>query len=184
MKKTRKELAWTSIRSRRCSRNALLHFLKKLEISSKSYQFQLPFSLLFCMIFEFFPETSKERSRVGPQSHKNTAKWTPVAPKRSPRINKLNPKAPLRTKSMQNCPRRVAKWSRKCCRGVPRPPQMQEKHKKMSKVIIRYENGPQSLENTQEHIDTNSQPTKQGHKWRHESANNQTNEQTPTYTFY
>ena len=70
----------------------------------------------------------------------------------------------------------VLQWSRKA------PSNARKTQKKTSKVIIRHENGLQSLENTQEHIDTNSQPTKQGNKWRHESANNQTNEQTPTYT--
>ena len=98
--------------------------------------------------------------------------------KRKPRINKLNPKAPLRTKNMQNCPRRVAKWSRKCYNGVPRPPQMQEKHKKGVKSDNKVRKWAAKSENTQEHIDTDSQPN----KWRQESANNQTNEQTPTYT--
>ena len=137
--------------------------------------------ILFRTFFKRFSEITKKGSRVWPQSRTNTPKWTLRVPKRSPRINKLSPKAPLRTKNMQNCPRRVAKWSRKCYTGVPRLPQMQERHKKMSKAIIKHENGPQSLENTQEHIDTNSQPTKQGNKWRHESANNQPNERTNTH---
>ena len=69
-----------------------------IEILSISAPF---FSLLFCIIFEPFPETSKKRSRVGPQSHKNTPKWTPGAPKRSPRISKLRPKVPLSQKNLQ-----------------------------------------------------------------------------------
>ena len=88
------------------------------------------FSLLFCIIFEPFPETSKKTSRVGPQSHKNTSKWTPGAPKRSPRISKLSPKVPLSPKNLLNCPARVAQWSPKCYNGVPRPPKVQKKHEK------------------------------------------------------
>ena len=70
----------------------------------------------------------------------------------------------------------VLQWSPKA------PPNARKNTKKVSKVIIMHENGPQSFENIQEHINTNRQPTNQGNKERHESANNQTNEQTPTYT--
>ena len=141
------------------------------------HPFQLPVSLLFCIFFKTFREKPKKGSRV-PQDIKIHRNGPQRRQKRSLRINKLNPKAPLRTENMQNSEQRVAKWSRKCYNGVPTPPQMQEKHTKKSKMIIRHENGPQSPENTQEHIYTNSE----GNKWRHESANNQTNEQTPTYT--
>ena len=105
-------------------------FLEKPQNASKKHPFQLPFSLLFCIIFEPFPETSKKRSRVGPHSHKNTPKWTPGAPKRSPRISKLSPKVPLSPKNLLNFPARVAQWSPKCYNGVPRPPKVQEKHEK------------------------------------------------------
>ena len=63
------------------------------------HPFQLPFSLLFCTFFETFPEKPKKGSRVRPQGHKNTSKWTSRAPKRSPRINNLRPKVPPSTNS-------------------------------------------------------------------------------------
>ena len=58
-----------------------------------------PFSDFFCTFFEIFREKPKKGSRVQPQGHKNTLKWTPRAPKRSPRINNLRPKVPPSTNS-------------------------------------------------------------------------------------
>ena len=99
-----------------------------------------------------------------------------------PKNQQIEPQGATKNKEHAKFPRRVSKWSRKCYNGVPRPPKLQEKHKRISKVTIRHENRPQSLESTQEHVNTSSQPTKQGNKERHESANKQTNKQTPTYT--
>ena len=94
--------------------------INSIETLSISAPF-LSIFFLFCIIFEPFPETSKKRSRVGPQSHKNTPKWTSGAPKRSPRISKLSPKVLLSPKNLQNCLARGAQWSPKCFNGVPRP---------------------------------------------------------------
>ena len=53
-------------------------------------------------------------------------------------------------------------------------PKLQTKRKKVQQIP----------KNKQTHIDhTPKQPTNQGNKERRESANNETNEQTPTYTF-
>ena len=53
----------------------------------------------FAHCFEIFRETSNKGSRVRPQGHQNTSKWTSRAPKRSPRINNLRPKVPPSTNS-------------------------------------------------------------------------------------
>ena len=63
------------------------------------HPFQLPFSLLFWLFFETFRRKPKKGSRVRPQAHKNTSKWSSRAPKRSPRINNLRPKVPPSTNS-------------------------------------------------------------------------------------
>ena len=91
----------------------------------------------FLFWFRAFSRTVEKGSNVQPWSHQNTLKWIPRVPKRSPRINKLTPRAPLRTKNMQNCPRMVAKWSRKCYNGVPRPPKCKKNTKKVSRVEAR-----------------------------------------------
>ena len=58
-----------------------------------------PFFAFFCSFFETFREKPKKGSRVWPQGHKNTSKWTSRAPKRSPRINNLRPMVPPSTNS-------------------------------------------------------------------------------------
>ena len=58
-----------------------------------------PFFASFCIFFETFREKRKNKSRVRPQGHKSTSKWTSRAPKRSPRINNLRPKVPPSTNS-------------------------------------------------------------------------------------
>ena len=126
---------------------------KCIQFSSLFHSFFAPFSSLF--------QKSRKRCPVsGPKAikiHQNGPQGCPNGAQES-----TNPKAPQRTKNMQNCPRRVGKWSRKSYNGAPRPPPNARKHtKKVSKVIIKHENGPQSLENTQEHIDTNNQPSKE-----------------------
>ena len=62
------------------------------------------------------------------------------------------------------------------------PPKCKKSTKRSPKVRIRHENVPQGAE---KHTSTHrhKQPTDQGSKERHESANKETNEQTPPYTF-
>ena len=53
----------------------------------------------FLHLFRDFGKSRKGGSRVRPQGHKNTSKWTSRTPKRSPRINNLRPKVPPSTNS-------------------------------------------------------------------------------------
>ena len=142
------------------------------------HPFQLRFSLLFCTFFETFREKPKKGSRVRPQGHKNMSKWTSRTQKRRPRINKLSPKVPPSTKNMQKKSPRVAKWSPKRYNGVAGPPKVQEKHKKVSQSANKTR---RVLQGAEKHTSTHrhQQPTNQRNKGRHESANKQTNEQTP-----
>ena len=72
----------------------------------------------------------------------------------------------------------VLQWS-------PRAPQSARKTQKgFPTVLTKHENVPQVPKNTKEHIDhTPKQPTNQGNKERRESANRETNEQTPTHIY-
>ena len=60
------------------------------------------------------------------------------------------------------------------------PPKCKKSTKMVSRVLIRHEN---MLQRAEKHRHTWTQTTNEGNKGRHESANKQTNEQTPPYTF-
>ena len=72
-------------------------FSGKTQKIMRNASISAPLFASFCTFFETFRGKLKKGSRVQPQGHKNTLKWTPRAPKRSPRINNLRPKVPPST---------------------------------------------------------------------------------------
>ena len=143
------------------------------------HPFQLPFSVLFCTFFEFFPEKSQKGSKVRNQSLKETPKWKRRVSKWSPGVTKLSPKGPESAKNQQH----VIQGTRNGAPGatlelkVPTNAKHTQKTHPNSKKNTP-EGAPRSQTKKKNHMTTNSQPTNQRKKEGHKETNNRTNTHT------
>ena len=140
-------------------------FSGKLEIPLKMHPFQLPCSLLCSAIFEAFTEKSKKKSRVWPQSRKNTPNGPQGRPNGAHESANLAPRC---NQVRKTCNSSQQRWQSGAPSVAIEPQTLQSARKtqtKIPKVLPKPEHVPQVPKNTQAHIDHKpKQPTKQGNK--------------------
>ena len=150
----------------------------KLKMSLKKASISAP----FFYFFDHFRSVSRkpEKGAQGParEPQKHT-KMDPKGAQTEPKNQQTEPQGP--TKYEKHAKISHQGWQS----GAPSvtmesqgPPKCKKSTKRFPKVRIRHENVPQGAE---KHTSTHrhQQPTNQRNKGRHESANKQTNEQTP-----
>jgi len=142
------------------------------------HPFQLPFSVLFCTFFEFFPEKSQKGSKVRNQSLKETPKWKRRVSKWSPGVTKLSPKDPESATNQQHVIQETRNGAPGATLELKVPTNAKHTHKKLTQIAKRHTRRCPKEPNKEEKPYDHKQPTNQRKQEGHKETNNRTKTHT------